>query len=209
MIRVKICGITRLADARLAIDLGADAVGFILWPNSPRARSVEDVRRITKDLPPFVTRVGVFVNQSPDDVRAAIMDAGLDVAQLHGDEDVADYAALGARIVRGVPLTDDEALDRAMALPEHVTPLVDASDRARRGGTGQLADWHRAARLARERPILLAGGITPENAVDAVRAVRPWGLDVSSGIEDAPGIKNHDRLRLLFDVVGRLRAEGL
>jgi phosphoribosylanthranilate isomerase len=209
MIRVKICGLTRLADARLALDLGADALGFILWPNSPRAISVEQVRAITRKLPPFVARVGVFVDQTPEEVRAAATGARLDVAQLHGDEDVGNYTELGVRIVRGMPLIDDGAIDRAVALPDDVMPLVDASDRTRRGGTGRLADWDRAARLARQRPIVLAGGITPENVAEAVRRVRPWGLDVSSGVEDEPGIKNADRLRLLFGVVTRLRAEGL
>lgn len=209
MIRVKICGMTRLEDAELAIDLGADAIGFIFWPKSPRAISADRVASISRRLPPFVTRVGVFVNAAPAEVRAIVTTAGLDAVQLHGDEAVEDFAGVDARILRGMSVEDDDALDLAVRLPAHVMPLVDAADRSRRGGTGQLADWDRAYALAGQRPIILAGGLTAENVSDAVRRVRPWGIDVSSGVEDAPGIKNADRLRALFDEVARLRAEGL
>ena len=209
MIRVKICGITRPDDAELAVDLGADALGFIFWTGSPRVVSAERVASISQGLPPFVTRVGVFVDASPADVHAAVGRAGLDAVQLHGDEAVEDFDALGARVVRAMSLEDDHAVERALRLPAHVMPLVDAADRARRGGTGQRADWDRAYALAGRRRLILAGGITPENVVDAVRQVRPWGIDVSSGVEDAPGIKNADRLRALFDAVARLRAEGM
>jgi phosphoribosylanthranilate isomerase len=209
VIRVKICGMTRLEDAELAIDLGADAIGFIFWPGSPRAITAERVAVISRRLPPFVTRVGVFVNAAPAEVRAMVTTAGLDAVQLHGDEAVEDFDGVNARILRGMSVEDDDALDLAVRLPAHVMPLVDAADRSRRGGTGQLADWDRAYALAGQRPIILAGGLTAENVSDAVRRVRPWGIDVSSGVEDAPGIKNADRLRALFDEVARLRAEGL
>lgn len=209
MIRVKICGITRVEDAERAIDLGADAVGFIFWPDSPRAVSSAQVRSITEQLPPFVTRVGVFVDAVPNLVHLAVERSGLDVVQLHGDEEPGSFVSGHVRIVRGMSLDDDGALDRATRLPDDVMPLIDASDPIRRGGTGRLANWDRAAVLARRRRMILAGGIRPENVAEAVRRVRPWGIDVSSGVEDAPGIKNADRLRALFDEVARLRAEGL
>jgi phosphoribosylanthranilate isomerase len=209
MIRVKICGITRREDAELAIDLGADAVGFILWPNSPRVVTPDQAASIGRTLPPFATRVGVFVNSSPDEVRRVADAAELDVVQLHGDERVEDFATAGRRVLRAMSVEDDDALDVALRLPARIMPLVDAADRARRGGTGQLADWDRAYALAGQRRIVLAGGLTPENVGDAVRRVRPWGIDVSSGVEDTPGVKNADRLRALFDEVARLRAEGL
>lgn len=207
--RVKICGLTQAEDAALAVELGADAVGFIFWPKSPRVTTIANVRAIGRSLPGFVTRVGVFVNAPPDEVAATAAEAGLDAVQLHGDEDVAQYAGISARLIKGLPLDDDAAVQRAVNLPAEVTPLVDAADRERRGGTGRLADWSRAARVASQRPIVLAGGLSADNVADAIRQVRPWAIDVSSGVEDAPGVKNAARLRQLFDVLARVRAEGL
>ncbi len=207
--RVKICGLTRAEDAALAVELGADALGFIFWPKSPRATTIANVRAIGRSLPAFVTRVGVFVDASPDEVAATAADAGLDAVQLHGDEDVERYTAIDARVIKGLPLDDDAAVERVIDLPAHVTPLVDAADRERRGGTGRLADWARAARVSARRPIVLAGGLSADNVADAIRHVHPWAIDVSSGVEDAPGVKNAARLRQLFDVLARLRTEGL
>lgn len=205
--RVKVCGLTRVEDAALAVSLGADALGFILWPSSPRATTPEAVRAITRELPALPVRVGVFVNASPTEVARAVEIAGLDVAQLHGDERVEDYRDLAPRVIKSVHLTSDESVAAAEALPSAVVPLVDAVDVVRRGGTGEKADWTLAARLAAKRPILLAGGLTPENVAAAVRGVRPWGVDVSSGIEDRPGIKNADRMRAFFRSVRDGKAE--
>jgi phosphoribosylanthranilate isomerase len=209
VIRVKICGLTRHEDAAIAVDLGADAIGFVFWLKSPRAVTPHAVRSIVDRLPAFVTRVGVFVDASPAEVVETVLAAGLDAVQLHGDEQFEDYRTVGARLIRGVALDDDEAADRAALWPRDVTPLVDAADRERRGGTGQLADWTRAATLAAKRPILLAGGITAENVTDAVRRVRPWAIDVSSGVEKAPGIKSSERMQQLFKAIARVRAEEL
>jgi phosphoribosylanthranilate isomerase len=200
--RVKICGITRRDDAALAVELGAAAVGFVFWPDSPRGIGPHQARPIARALPALVARVGVFVNPSADVVRAAVDIAGLDTVQLHGDEDVADYAGLGVRLIKTVPLSDDDALERARALPPEVTPLVDVADRSRRGGTGQRADWARAALLAAERPTMLAGGLTPENVALAIATVRPFAIDVSSGVEAVPGVKSPERLRAFFAALG-------
>jgi phosphoribosylanthranilate isomerase len=199
--RVKICGLTRAEDAHLAVALGADAVGFVLWPKSPRLVAADQAAAIARSLPAFVTRVGVFVNASPDDVRRVVAEIGLDVAQLHGDEHVADYVGVAARVVKVVSLGDDADVRSAVALPVEVTVLVDAVDRERRGGTGERADWTRAARVARERPVVLAGGLTAADVGEAIRRVRPWAIDVSSGVEDRPGIKSADKLRALFAAV--------
>jgi phosphoribosylanthranilate isomerase len=199
--RVKICGLTRADDARLAVALGADAVGVILWDRSPRRVSPDEARAICGILPPFVTRVGVFVDASPAEVRAVVDHVGLDAVQLHGDERVEAYDAIPARLIKVVTIEDDAALAAATGLPATVTPLVDAADRDRRGGTGQLADWRRAATLAAVRSSILAGGLTPENVGRAVGEVRPWAVDVSSGVEDAPGVKSHDKLRAFFAAV--------
>jgi phosphoribosylanthranilate isomerase len=197
-VRVKICGITRLEDALLAVELGADAIGFVLWERSPRHIYIEDAAAISRQLPAFVTRVGVAVNLPPDRAAESMRTAQLDVLQLHGDEAVEPYADVPGRLLKAMPLASDAEVETARALPPHVTVLVDAADREKRGGTGQRADWIRAARLARERPIVLAGGLTADNVREAVACVRPWAIDVSSGVEDAPGVKSARRMEELF-----------
>jgi phosphoribosylanthranilate isomerase len=199
--RVKICGLTRVHDAALAVELGADAVGFILWPKSPRFVTTLAATAIARELPPFVTRVGVFVNASPEEVRAAVGAIGLDVAQLHGDERAEDYALAATRVMKVVTLESEADVERALALPAHVTPLVDAVDREKRGGTGTRANWALAAHVAHGRRTVLAGGLSAENVGEAISLVRPWGIDVSSGVEAAPGIKDAGKLRALFAAV--------
>lgn len=195
---VKICGITREEDAALAVELGATAIGFIFWPKSRRYLDPARARAIVRTLPPFVTPVGVFVNEPAAAMNAVAAQAGLGVVQLHGDEtpDLLDHLDLPAMKAVG----RIEA-DTATRWPARVRLLVDADDRVQRGGTGQRADWAAAASLARQRPVVLAGGITPENVAEAVATVRPFGIDVSSGVEDAPGIKSPDRLRALFEAL--------
>ena len=195
---VKICGITREEDAIAAVDCGASAVGFILWRGSPRFVEPTRAGAIVRTLPPFVTPVGVFVNESPETMNAIADEIGLGAVQLHGDEVPATAAAMRRPVVKAL---GGAALDRAAEWPGRVTLLVDADDRARRGGTGARADWTAAARLAGGRRVLLAGGITSENVAEALEAVRPFGIDVSSGVESAPGIKDHGRMRLLFEAV--------
>jgi phosphoribosylanthranilate isomerase len=207
--RVKICGLTRTEDADLAVALGADAVGFVLWSESPRVVSAGHAAIIARSLPAFVTRVGVFVNASPEDVRRLVAEVGLDVAQLHGDERVADYAGVAGRIIKVAALGGDADVDSAIRLPAEVTVLVDVVDRERRGGTGARADWARAARVARERPVILAGGLTAADVGEAIRRVRPWAVDVSSGVEDRPGIKSAEKLRALFAAVAASAATTL
>ena len=202
-VRVKICGITRPEDAEHAVGLGADAVGMVFWPDSPRVVSADRAREITRTLPPLVARVGVFVNVPAPDVADAVRRAGLDVVQLHGEEGFADYVPLGVRIMRSVSLASDVDLQQALALPAAVTPLVDAASGDLRGGTGRMADWSRAKVLSRARPIVLAGGLTSANVAAAIREVKPWAVDVSSGVEASPGVKSAERLRSFFEAVDR------
>ncbi len=206
--RIKICGLTRFEDAELAVELGADALGFVFWPDSPRVVRPEAVRDIVRHLPALPVRVGVFVNAPPDEVAYVAEAAALDVVQLHGDENVSDYEHLIPRLIKSVHLGDEAALESAMRLPSAVVALVDAVDTARRGGTGQVADWTDAARLARRRPVMLAGGLTDENVAQALLQVRPWAVDVSSGVESTPGIKSPDRMRAFFERVREANAEG-
>src|SRR5437016_4673618 len=168
--RVKICGITRLDDASLAVELGASAIGFVLWPQSPRVVTPLVARRIAESIPPFVTRVGVFVDQSPDEIAAMISEIRLDAVQIHGNVSIDAYRGLPARLVRAVALEHDDALRSVESLPAQITVLVDAADAVRWGGTGRHADWQRAATLARRRPTILAGGLTAENVGAAIDA---------------------------------------
>jgi phosphoribosylanthranilate isomerase len=194
---VKICGITRAEDADAAIAAGADALGFVFWPDSPRFVDPYRVRAIVATLPPFVTPVGVFVNQPAAYVMAVVSLVRLGAVQLHGDESEPYAGSLRAPVIKAVT----PANPGVGAWPRRHLLLVDAHDAERRGGTGQIADWDRAAALAAERSILLAGGLTAANVADAIARVRPFGIDVSSGVERSPGVKDHQRLRALFEVV--------
>ncbi|MEQ1871382.1 MAG: phosphoribosylanthranilate isomerase [Vicinamibacterales bacterium] len=194
---VKICGVTRSEDAQAAVAAGAQAIGFIFWAGSPRQVSVGQARRITRDVPAFVTTVGVFVNQSLEEIEETAAAAGLSAVQLHGDEDRGFASRLSRPTIKAV----SHQLEQAKDWPSSVTLLVDAFDPQRRGGTGQKADWTAAARLARERRIVLAGGLNAENVAAAIRQVRPFGIDVSSGVESAPGLKDHGKIRALFQAV--------
>ncbi len=207
-VRVKICGITRREDARLAVELGADALGFVFWPDSPRAMTSDRAREIVLSLPASVTKVGVFVDPLPDDVAWLVESIGLDTVQLHGGEAVERFEFIGVALVKAVRLESDQDVERAADLPEFVTPLVDAADRSRPGGTGRLADWRRAALLAARRPIMLAGGLVASNVADAIRTVRPWAVDVSSGVERYPGIKDAERMTQFFQAVSGVRVEA-
>jgi phosphoribosylanthranilate isomerase len=203
--RVKVCGLTRLVDAELAVRLGADALGFVLWEGSPRHLSVAQAAAIARHVPAFVSRVGVVVNMPPAQVESARQTANLDVIQLHGEEAVREYAGVLGRLIKAVTLTAEEDVARAAALPAEVTVLIDARDPVRHGGTGQHANWAHAAELARLRPVILAGGLDAETVGAAVHQVRPWAVDVSSGVEAAPGIKSQRRMEAFFDAINSER----
>ncbi len=192
-VRVKICGITRLEDALLAARLGADALGFNFWPRSKRYLPPEAAREITARLPPLVTSVGVFVDPTRDEVLRAIDAARLQVVQLHGDEPPELCAALPVPVVKAIRVTDRHSL-AALASYEVAGFLLDSASPGY-GGSGAAFDWGLAAEVARELPVILAGGLGPENVAEAVRAVCPWGVDVASGVEAAPGVKDPEKLR--------------
>ena len=192
---VKVCGLTRKADVDAAVAAGANAVGFVLWPASPRAVTAEHVATLTADLPANVWKVGVFVDAGRDVVSHTITTAGLTAIQLHGQEDVQQYLGLGVQVIKaGAPRNADD-VQALRALPPRVLVLIDAHDPVHHGGTGRTADWATAAQVAAARPILLAGGLNPSNAAAAIDAVHPWGIDVSSGVETSPGIKDPLRIQ--------------
>jgi phosphoribosylanthranilate isomerase len=189
---IKICGITRLTDALHAVEQGATAIGFVFWPRSPRGVTVERAAEISAELPSHVMRVWVFVNEPVASIRAIAERTRLTAVQLHGDEPPAYADALDWPVLRAVSVADLEYASEAWA-PETAL-LVDNIDPVRRGGTGAVIDWSQAAAVAQKRRVVLAGGLTPDNVASAIRAVRPFGVDVSSGVEASPGVKDFEKV---------------
>jgi phosphoribosylanthranilate isomerase len=189
---VKVCGITRLTDALHAVEQGATALGFVLWPGSPRAVTVARAAEIIAELPSSVMTVGVFVDEPIDGIRQVVERARLTAVQLHGNEPPAYAAALDWPVIRAVSLSDLSAACDAWS-PETAL-LVDNVDPVRRGGTGTTIDWSQAVHVAQTRRVVLAGGLTPNNVAGAIRAVRPFGVDVSSGVEQSPGVKDFGKV---------------
>jgi phosphoribosylanthranilate isomerase len=185
---VKICGVTTLDDALACVDAGADAVGFNFWPRSKRYLAVEAAAAIARSLPAQVRTVGVFVDPGETDVERAFASGAIDLAQLHGDESPAFCARFVGRYIKALRLRDESSL-ASLAAYDCDLLLVDA-DTTDYGGSGQRADVALAERAARARRVILAGGLTPDNVADAVSKVRPFGVDVASGVERAPGVKD-------------------
>jgi phosphoribosylanthranilate isomerase len=208
MIKIKICGIKTVDDALAAIDLGADLIGFNFYPKSPRYVEVGMCRNIMSRVRNNgrVTCVGVFVNASVDEIHATMDTCGLNLAQLHGDETVEFMKSLqesSFKAFRGMPAdVNGFARDDAPAF------LVDASVKGLYGGSGVTADWDGAAELAKKYPLLLAGGLTPENVAEAFRRVKPWGVDVASGVESAPGKKDAAKMSAFVKAVKRVDSQG-
>jgi phosphoribosylanthranilate isomerase len=205
---VKICGIKTLEDARAAIDAGADMLGFNFYPPSPRylhpgvCRQLVAALRCTDARVPVL--VGVFVNLPAAQIADILASCELDLAQLHGDEPPNDLAALGGRAFKAIrPGTGSEAADQVRtyrsASPQAPEILLDASAPGLYGGSGQTANWAAAAGLAAETRLLLAGGLNPENVAEAVATVRPWGVDVASGVETSPGVKDSTKMKRFVD----------
>jgi phosphoribosylanthranilate isomerase len=193
---LKICGITRIDDALHAVREGATAIGFVFWRKSPRYVDPDLASDIAAALPSDVTTVGVFVDEDAAVIRQTAKKVGFQMIQLHGDEPATFATALDRPILRAVTL--DTVTDEAQAWPRDVTLLLDAIDPARRGGTGVAIDWSRAATIARQRRVVLAGGLTPDNIEEAIATVRPFGVDVSSGVEARPGVKDPDKVSLFL-----------
>ena len=198
MVRVKICGITRAADACLAAELGAAAVGFVFWPQSPRFVNPVDAMVIAGQLPERVASIGVFVDPPRDELCRVAELVGLSAVQLHGSESLEFSLGLPYPVVKAVGVRDSLSIDEILALPDELKVLLDADDPIYRGGTGRTIDWSVAAQVSSKREVFLSGGLTPDNVSEAIRIVQPYGVDVSSGVESTPGQKDPDRLRAFF-----------
>ena len=200
-VAIKICGLRELADVDACIALGVQMIGFNFWPKS-RRRVAEDVAcQLVSRLPPTIEPVGVFVDAEPEEVARTVERVGLHAVQLHGSEDPEAYRDVGARVIQVVRVKPGTPLPVAVAgAAERV--LLDAWVEGH-GGAGVRIDWDVVPRAREQlaRPIILAGGLTPDNVAEAILRARPWGVDVASGVESEPGVKDHRKLRAFVEAV--------
>ena len=198
--KIKICGITNIEDALFAAEAGADALGFVFYEKSPRYVLPETAQQIISLLPPFVTTVGLFVNASAETIEPTMRITGINVIQLHGDELPEQCSFAPYPVVKAVRVKNADSLAgiekyRVSAL------LLDAWSDQQYGGTGENFDWQLARKLTARLPLILAGGLNPDNVAEAIRVVKPYGVDVSSGVEVSPGEKDHDKIRKFIQQV--------
>ncbi|HSW64677.1 MAG TPA: phosphoribosylanthranilate isomerase [Dissulfurispiraceae bacterium] len=197
MLRIKICGITNAGDASAAVEYGADALGFVFYPKSPRSVPPETARMIIESLPPFITTVGVFVNETAETITRIKAETGINMVQLHGEEPPS-FCSEWPRIIKAFRIAAMSDLD-SLAQYSASAFLLDTYSPAEHGGTGQIFNWEVAVEAKRYGRIILAGGLTPDNIAQAVAKVKPYGVDVSSGVEREKGKKDLDKLRLFIE----------
>jgi phosphoribosylanthranilate isomerase len=203
-VRVKICGVTNLPDALVAVEAGADALGFNFYEKSPRFISTKKAAEISRALPPFALRVGVFVNPAEELVLRAIGESGLNLLQFHGDEPPEFCTQFGLMSMKAFRVRDAASLKE---LPKYQTDawLLDAFSSDTFGGTGEKFNWNLAVEAQKlGKPIFLAGGLSPENVAEAIQKAQPFGVDVSSGVESSPGVKDHGKVRAFIKTVKNL-----
>ncbi len=205
--RIKICGITKLEDAKAAADLGVDAIGFVFYPRSPRYIDPEKAGAIAREVSPFVSIVGVFANPTQDEIDRALDLCPIEVIQLHGEETPEFCEAQPRRVIKAIRVRTQEDLKRVVHYPCAV--LLDApAPEGVWGGVGERFDWSLVEAMEDDRPLILAGGLSADNVRDAL-AIRRWhAVDVSSGVEDAPGVKNHAKMRAFVRAVREFDAAG-
>lgn len=201
--RVKICGITRVEDGVVAAQTGADAIGLVFHAASPRNVAPGQAEAIRRALPPFVSVVGLFANAAAEVVRAVLAKVRLDALQFHGDEPAADCGQFGIPYIKAIRMRDDINLYQAAATYDNAQALLlDTYEPERAGGTGRRFDWTRVPRDL-PKPVILAGGLTPENLAHAIALVRPYAADVSGGVESTPGIKEAAKIAAFIKQAGR------
>jgi len=202
-VKIKICGITQYEDARIAANLGVDALGFIFCPRSPRCIQPSGARDIIRRLPPFISRVGVFVDADEETILSTIRVSGIDTLQLHGAETPQFCNRMPLPVIKSFSVHADFDLQ---ALEQYPTAghLLDTWDDKSKGGTGRRFDWSVAVRAAQKfHAVILAGGLGPANILEAMERVRPFAVDVNSGVEIKPGIKNPQKMHDVVDLVRR------
>ncbi len=201
MTKIKICGITNAEDAKKAAELGADALGFIFFKKSPRRIDKETAREIIKSLPPFIAKVGVFVDEKEDIVRDTRSYCSLTALQFHGNE-TKEYCAQFNNVIKAFRIKDKKDLDRVREYEPHVSAiLLDTYSKNQIGGTGKTFDWSILDRLDTKKPLILSGGITEKNAKTAISATKPYAIDSASGTESEPGKKDHIKMKNLINTV--------
>jgi phosphoribosylanthranilate isomerase len=206
MVYAKVCGITNVEDAQLAVEFGASAIGFVFWPESPRFVDPKKAAMVRRILPPSILPVGVFVDQSVSYVRRVAEIVHLGAVQLHGCESYAYCQSIGLPIIRAVSVENGKMMTALSDVPETATVLLDAHDPVKKGGTGKSIDWESARSVARSRKVILSGGLRPETVALGVKTVQPFGVDVSSGVEQSPGRKDPARLRSFFESLASINA---
>ncbi|MBT3924211.1 MAG: phosphoribosylanthranilate isomerase [Nitrospina sp.] len=197
-VKVKVCGMTQLKDALLAVEHGADAVGFIFYKKSPRSVNMKEVREIISKLPPFVDTVGVFVDENVDRVNKVAEYCGLDLVQLHGEESPSYCRKIKRRVIKAFRVKDIQSIQQ---LEKYSVSgfLLDTYTENLHGGTGKVFDWNLAHPAKKMGPVILAGGLTPRNIRQAISQARPYGVDVCSGVEKSPGIKDPEKVRAFLN----------
>ena len=196
-VKVKICGMTNLKDVKVAVDGGVDAVGFIFYKKSPRSVTMQAVRKIVLELPPFVDSVGVFVNETAEQINKIADRCNLDRVQLHGNESPTFCKKIRRRVIKAIRVKDIQALKKLSDYPVS-SFLLDTFSEDQYGGTGRVFDWNLAYPAKKYGPIILAGGLTPNNVRQAIQRIQPYGVDVCSGVESQPGIKDHKKMQIFL-----------
>ncbi len=194
MVKVKICGITNLEDAQAAAEAGADALGFVFYPDSPRFIDPGTARAIIARLPVFITSVGVFVDESEDLIRRIIREGGIQILQFHGSESPVLCTRFREKVIKAIRIKDEDSISE-MQMYDVDTFLLDTYLDCAKGGTGKTFNWKYAEMAKENGRIILSGGLNPSNIGDAVRQLKPYGVDVSSGVEISPGKKDYDKIR--------------
>ncbi len=193
-VKVKVCGMTNLKDALVAVEEGADAVGFIFYKKSPRSVTMKTVREIILELPPFVDTVGVFVDETAEQINKIADSCNLDMIQLHGDESPTFCKRIRRRVIKAFRVKDMQSVKKLSSFQVSGF-LLDTFSKELHGGTGKVFDWNLALPAKKFGPVIMAGGLTPNNVQQAIRQVRPYGVDVCSGVESEPGIKDHKKVK--------------
>jgi phosphoribosylanthranilate isomerase len=194
MVKVKICGITNLEDAKSAAEVGADAIGFIFYRESPRYIPVQKAADIIRAIPPFVLTVGVFVNETPEIIHEAVKRCSLSLVQLHGDETPEFCRSLNLRAIKAIRVFKEEDLNPIDSFPVEGI-LIDSYQPGQFGGTGMAINWKILKGISKNRPVILSGGLTPQNVEEAIETVSPYAVDVSSGVEKEPGKKDREKMK--------------